>query len=312
MLTFGPIPSRRLGRSLGINNIPPKICTYSCVYCQIGKTFKMKVQPQVFYSPSRILKEVQNKVKKSKEKGESIDYLTFVPDGEPTLDINLGQEIKLIKSLGIKIAVITNASLMDQEQVRKNLKEADLVSLKIDSTEEEVWKKINRPHRNLHLDSLLEGILEFAGTFRGKIITETMLIKNINDNSQHIERVADFLAQLKPSRSYLSLPIRPPTERWVQAPPEEMVNQSYYLFKDKIDQVEYLIGYEGNAFAFTGEVEEDILSITSVHPMREEALRDFLKRAKSDWSAILKLINKGRLVETEYEGNKFYIRKFPK
>lgn len=312
MLTFGPIPSRRLGRSLGINNIPPKICTYSCVYCQIGKTFKMKFQPQVFYSPSLILKEVQNKVKKSKEKGESIDYLTFVPDGEPTLDINLGQEIKLIKSLGIKIAVITNASLMDQEQVRKNLKEADLVSLKIDSTEEEVWKKINRPHRNLHLDSLLEGILEFARTFRGKIITETMLIKNINDNSQYIERVADFLAQLKPSRSYLSLPIRPPTERWVQAPPEEMVNQSYYLFKEKIDQVEYLIGYEGNAFAFTGEVEEDILSITSVHPMREEALRDFLKRAKSDWSVILKLINKGRLVETEYEGNKFYIRKFPK
>ena len=312
MLTFGPIPSRRLGRSLGINNIPPKICTYSCVYCQIGKTFKMKVQPQIFYSPSLILKEVQNKVKKSKEKREHIDYLTFVPDGEPTLDINLGQEIKLIKSLGIKIAVITNASLIEQEQVRENLKEADLVSLKIDSVEEEIWRRINRPHRNLHLDSLLEGIIEFAGNFRGKIITETMLIKNINDNSQHIERVADFLAQLKPSRSYLSLPIRPPAERWVQAPPEEMVNQSYNLFKEMVDEVEYLIGYEGNAFAFTGEVEEDILSITSVHPMREEALRDFLKRAESDWSTILKLINKGQLVETEYEGNKFYIRKFPK
>ncbi|MCK4241347.1 MAG: radical SAM protein [Candidatus Atribacteria bacterium] len=312
MLTFGPIPSRRLGRSLGINNIPPKICSYSCVYCQIGKTFKMKVQPQIFYSPSLILKEVQDKVKKSKEKGEPIDYLTFVPDGEPTLDINLGQEIKLIKSLGIKIAVITNASLIDQKQVRENLKEADLVSLKIDSTEEEIWRRINRPHRNLHLDSLLEGILEFARTFKGKIITETMLIKNINDNSQHIERVADFLAQLKPSRSYLSLPIRPPTERWVQAPPEEMVNQSYYLFKDKIDQVEYLIGYEGNAFAFTGEVEEDILSITSVHPMREEALRDFLKRAKSNWSVIDRLIKQGQLVESEYKGHKFYIRKFPK
>jgi len=312
MLTFGPIPSRRLGRSLGINNIPPKICTYSCVYCQIGKTFNMKVQPQVFYSPFLILKEVQNKVKKSKEKGEPIDYLTFVPDGEPTLDINLGQEIQLIKSLGIKIAVISNASLIDKKQVRENLKEADLVSLKVDSVEEEIWRKVNHPNRSLHLKSILEGILEFAGTFKGKIITETMLIKNINDNSQHIKRVADFLAQLKPSRSYLSLPIRPPAERWVQTPSEEVVNQSYYIFKEKVDQVECLIGYEGNAFAFTGEVEEDILSITSVHPMREEALKDFLKRAKSDWSTILKLINKGQLVETEYEGNKFYIRKFPK
>jgi len=312
MLTFGPVPSRRLGRSLGINNIPPKICTYSCLYCQLGKTFKMKIEPSEFYQPKEILSEVQNKVEKAKKMQESIDYLTFVPDGEPTLDINLGREIKLIKSLGIKIAVITNASLIGQERVRENLKEVDLVSLKIDSTEEEIWREVNRPHRNLHLGSLLEGILEFAGTFKGKMITETMLIKNINDDSQHLKKVADFLAKLKPSRSYLSLPIRPPAEKWVQAPSEEVVNQSYYIFKEKIDQVECLIGYEGNAFAFTGKAEEDILSITSVHPMREEALRDFLKRAKSDWSTILKLINKGQLVETEYKGNKFYIRKFPK
>ena len=312
MLTFGPVPSRRLGRSLGINNIPPKICTYSCIYCQLGKTSKMKIQPQIFYLPSEIFIEVQDKVKKSKEKGEPIDYLTFVPDGEPTLDINLGQEIKLIKSLGIKIAVITNASLMEQEQVRENLKEADLVSLKIDSTEEEIWRRINRPHRNLHLDSILEGMIEFSRIFKGEIITETMLVKDINDNSQHIKEVAKFLAKLKPSRSYLSLPIRPPADRWVQSPSEEVVNQSYNLFKEKIDQVECLIGYEGNAFAFTGNVEEDLLSITSVHPMREEALKDFLKRAKSDWSTIVKLINKGQLVETDYKGNKFYIRKFLK
>ena len=312
MLTFGPIPSRRLGRSLGINNILHKICTYSCVYCQLGKTVNMEVKPRSFYPPQKILNEVQDKVEKTKKMQESIDYLTFVPNGEPTLDINLGQEIKLIKSLGIKIAVITNASLIDQKQVRENLKEADLISLKVDSTEEEIWRRINRPHRNLHLDSILKSILEFAETFRGKIITETMLIKNINDNSQHIERVADFLAQLKPNRSYLSLPIRPPADRWVQAPPEEVVNRSYNLFKGKINQVECLIGYEGNAFAFTGKAEEDILSITSVHPMREEALKDFLKRAKSDWSVIDRLIKQGQLVESEYKGHKFYIRKLKK
>lgn len=312
MITFGPIPSRRLGRSLGINNIPPKICTYSCAYCQIGKTSNIKIQPQIFYSPSQIFKEVQEKVEKSKEKGESIDYLTFVPDGEPTLDINLGKEIKLIKSLKIKIAVITNASLMEQRQVRENLEEADLVSLKVDSVEEEIWRKVNHPHRSLCLKSILEGILEFSRTFKGKIITETMLIKNINDDSQYIKKVANFLAQLKPSKSYLSLPIRPPADSRVQSPSEEVVNRSYNLFKEKIKQVECLIGYEGNTFAFTGEVEEDILSITSVHPMREEALKDFLKRAKSDWSTILNLINRGQLVETDYKGNKFYIRKFSK
>ena len=312
MITFGPIPSRRLGRSLGINNISPKICTYSCVYCQIGKTSNMKIQPQVFYPSSKIFNEVQEKVEKSREKGGSIDYLTFVPDGEPTLDINLGQEIKLIKSLGIKIAVISNSSLIDQKQVRENLKEADLVSLKVDSVEEEIWRKVNHPHRSLCLKYILEGILKFSESFREKIITETMLIKNVNDNSQHIKKVADFLAQLKPSKSYLSLPIRPPADSRVQSPSEEVVNRSYNLFKEKIKQVECLIGYEGNAFAVTGEVEEDILSITSVHPMREEALKDFLKRAKSDWSIVEELIEQGKLVESEYEWHKFYIRKFKK
>jgi len=312
MLTFGPVPSRRLGRSLGINNIPPKICTYSCIYCQLGKTSKMKIEPQIFYSPSRIFNEVQEKVEKSKEKGETIDYLTFVPDGEPTLDINLGQEIKLIKPLGIKIAVITNSSLIDQKQVRENLMEADLISFKIDSVEEEVWRKVDRPNRNLSLKDILSSMLEFKENFKGEIITETMLVKDINDNSKHIKKVANFLAKLKPSRAYLSVPIRPPADSWVESPSEEVVNQNYHIFKEKLDQVECLIGYEGNAFAFTGEVEEDILSITSVHPMREDALKDFLGRANSDWLVIERLIKQGKLVESEYEGHKFYIRKFLK
>ena len=312
MLTFGPVPSRRLGRSLGINNIPPKICTYSCVYCQLGKTFKMKIESTEFYQPKEILSEVQNKVEKAKKMQESIDYLTFVPDGEPTLDINLGQEIKLIKSLGIKIAVITNSSLIDQKQVRENLMEADLISFKIDSVEEEIWRKVDRPHRNLSLKDILNSMLKFRENFKGEIITETMLVKDINDNSQHLKEVAKFLAKLKPSLSYLSLPIRPPADSWVQSPSEEVVNQSYYIFKEKVDQVECLIGYEGNAFAFTGEAEEDILSITSVHPMREDALKDFLGRANSNWSLIERLIKQGKLVESEYEGHKFYIRKFLK
>ena len=312
MITFGPVPSRRLGRSLGINNIPPKICTYSCIYCQLGKTSNMKIQPQVFYPPSKIFKEVQKKVEKSREKGELIDYLTFVPDGEPTLDINLGQEIKLTKSLGIKIAVITNSSLIDKKIVQENLTKADLISFKIDSVEEEIWRKVDRPNRNLSLKDILNSMLKFKEIFKGKIITETMLVKDINDKSQHIRKVADFLGQLKPSRAYLSIPIRPPAENRVQSPSEEVINQDYHIFKEKVDQVECLIGYEGNAFAFTGEVEEDILSITSVHPMREDAMKNFLRRANSDWLLIERLIKQGKLVESEYEGHKFYIRKLLK
>jgi len=269
----------------------------------------MKTELTEFYSSEQIFDKVREKVEKSREKGEQIDYITFVSDGEPTLDINLGQEIRLIKSLGIKVAVISNSSLLGQEKVIKNLMEADLISLKVDSVDENIWKKINRPHRKLKLSAILKDILEFTNIFKGEIITETMLLEDINDDSRNIEQVVDFLIQVNPKIAYLSIPIRPPAEKWVQAPGEEDLNHIFNIFKKRISKVEYLVGYEGNAFAFTDEVEEDILSITSVHPMREEALKHFLKRAKSDWSIILKLIKESKLVETEFEGNKFYIRK---
>ncbi len=154
MIAFGPVPSRRLGRSLGINNIPPKVCSYSCAYCQVGKTMQMEVERRPFYPPGEILDEVRAKVKKSEELGQAIDYLTFVPDGEPTLDSNLGREIEMLKSLGTKIAVISNASLIWMEGVREELSKADWVSLKVDAIEETAWRKINHPHRSLKLESI--------------------------------------------------------------------------------------------------------------------------------------------------------------
>jgi len=309
MIAFGPVPSRRLGRSLGINNIPPKVCTYSCVYCQLGRTIKMRVERSAFYEPEDVLRDVQDKVERAKEAGESIDYLTFVPDGEPTLDVNLGREIELLRPLGIKIAVISNGSLVWREDVREDLLGADWVSLKMDSVREEVWRRINRPHGSLQLTSILDGALEFAQAFKGELATETMLVKGVNDGDDHIREVAGFLARLKPATAYLAIPTRPPAEEWVQPPGEEVINRAYQILRGRIDQVEYLIGYEGNAFAFTGNVEEDLLSITSVHPMREDAVSEFLARAKADWPAVYRLVAQGQLIEMAYEGRKFYMRK---
>ncbi len=309
MIAFGPVPSRRLGRSLGINNIPPKVCTYSCVYCQLGRTIKMQVERRAFYQPEEILKDVGRKVESAREAGESIDYLTFVPDGEPTLDINLGHEIELLKPLGIKIAVITNASLIWNEDVRDDLMKADWVSLKMDSVREEIWHRINRPHGSLQLTSILDGALEFAQAFKGELATETMLVKGVNDGDDHIREVAGFLARLRPAIAYLAIPTRPPAEKWVQPPSEEIINRAYQILSERVDQAEYLIGYEGNAFAFTGNVEEDLLSITSVHPMREDAVSEFLARAGADWSVVHRLIAQDQLVESKYDGLTFYVRR---
>jgi len=309
MIAFGPVPSRRLGRSLGINNIPPKVCTYSCVYCQLGRTIKMQVERSAFYEPDEILRDVQDKVERAREAGEPIDYLTFVPDGEPTLDIDLGREIELLRSLGIKIAVITNSSLIWREDGREGLMKADWVSLKMDSVREEVWRRINRPHGSLHLASILDGALEFAQAFKGELATETMLVEGVNGGDDHIREVAGFLARLRPAIAYLAIPTRPPAEEWVHSPGEEVINRAYQIFSEKVGCVEYLIGYEGNDFAFTGNVEEDMLSITSVHPMREDAVSEFLARAGADWPAVHRLIAQGQLIEMAYEGRKFYMRK---
>ncbi len=232
-----------------------------------------------------------------------------MPDGEPTLDINLGHEIELLRPLGIKIAVISNGSLIGREEVREDLLGADWVSLKMDSTRREIWRKIDRPHGTLRLASILDGAVEFAKAFEGALVTETMLIKGVNDDDDHIREVAGFLARLRPAIAYLAIPTRPPAEEWVQPPGEEVINRAYQIFSKSVDQVEYLIGYEGNAFAFTGNVEEDLLSITSVHPMREDAVSEFLARAGVGWAVVRELVEQGRFVEMAYEGHKFYMRK---
>ncbi len=311
MIAFGPVPSRRLGHSLGINNIPPKICTYSCIYCQLGRTNNLQVERKEFYKPIDIKNAVDKKIKEAKGRKEIIDYLTFVPDGEPTLDINLGKEIELLKSLNIRVAVITNASLLWKKDIQADLSKADCVSLKIDAVNEKIWRKINRPHKSLNFDKVLSGLNEFSLDFRGELITETMLIKNINDNTQELEKIADFIEELNPKKSYISIPTRPPAEKWATPADEFDINMAYQFLKERGIEAEFLTGYEGNAFAFTGDVEKDILSITSVHPMRQDGVEEFLSKARADWNIIKDLIKEDKLVEVKYKDKKFYVRKLP-
>jgi len=309
MIAFGPVPSRRLGHSLGINNIPPKFCTYSCVYCQIGRTINMENERREFYKIEKIIEDVEKKVKEARKRGEKIDYLTFVPDGEPALDINIGKEIGFLKNLGIKIAVITNGSLIWKRDVQNDLCKADWVSLKVDAVSKEIWQRIDRPHKSLDLEEILEGIAEFSKIFKGELTTETMLIKGINDKYEEIKKIASFLEKLKPYKSYISIPTRPPAEKWAVPANEHNINMAFQVFNERDIDAEYLIGYEGNAFAFTGNIEEDLLSITSVHPMREEGVKELLKKADADWGVVEKLIRESKLMEVEYQGKKYYMRK---
>jgi wyosine [tRNA(Phe)-imidazoG37] synthetase (radical SAM superfamily) len=312
MRAFGPVPSRRLGQSLGVNNIPPKVCTYSCVYCQIGKTVELTNKRREFYRPEDLAGDVSRKVAESKKRGIRIDYLSFVPDGEPTLDINLGRNIELLKPLGIKIAVLTNASLMDRKDVHQDLAKADLVSLKVDAAKKTTWRKIDRPHKYLDLKTIQDGMYEFAQGFHGTLITETMLLEGINDTEEEIQQIADVLARIQPGRSYISIPTRPTAVKGVLPASDETLNMAYHIFAQNIPVVEYLMGYEGDEFGFSGNIEEDLLGITSVHPMREDSVREYLSRAGTDWNLITDLLERGSLRKVHYQGMNFYLRRFPK
>ena len=311
MKVFGPVPSRRLGNSLGINNIPAKACSYNCVYCQLGRTLGKTIERAPFYTPQEIFCEAKAKIEKVGENGHKIDYLTFVADGEPTLDLNLAGEIEMLQRLGFEIAVITNGSLISREDVRQELAKADLISLKVDCTREEVWRRMNRPQPTLQLPTILEGMLEFTLAFKGELLTETMLVRGLNDTSDQFQELAAFLEQLQPAKAFLSVPTRPPAESWVEPPPEAVLNQAYQIFSEHLDRVECLTGHEANDFFFTGDPAEDILSITAVHPMRHEALQKVLQQRGNDFSIVDRLLEKGKLLRLDYRGKTFYMRKLP-
>ena len=309
MIVFGPVPSRRLGRSLGINNIPPKVCSYACAYCQLGRTIRLRAAPQAFHAPDELVRQVEAKLVAATATGAPVDYLSFVPDGEPTLDANLGRHIELLRPLGVRIAVITNGSLLASAAVRAALRAADWVSVKVDAVRQDAWRRLDRPHKALRLDAIQAGVQEFAAEYPGHLVTETMLIERINDDEQHLGELAEFLGSLRPAAAYLSVPTRPPAEPWARAPGEPAVNRAYQIVARSVGRVECLTGYEGNAFASTGDAEQDLLSITAVHPMREDAVDEFLARAGADRALLRRLVDERRLVEMEFAGHRFYLRR---
>ncbi|MCM8806236.1 MAG: radical SAM protein [Candidatus Omnitrophica bacterium] len=307
-IIFGPVPSRRFGKSLGINNVPyPKKCTYSCVYCQIGRTFDFRIEREEFYKPEEIEKQVDEVIESLNDK--RIDYISFVPDGEPTLDINLGKSIDRLKKFGIKIAVITNSSLIWRKDVRDDLKKADTVSLKIDAVSEDIWKKIDRPHKDLNLNKILEGIRIFSSEFKGELFTETLFIKSINDREEEIEKIGEFLKEVKPSIAYIGYPTRPPAEKWVEIPEERKIDFAYIVFKDKKINVKVMEKKE-EKFGYTGDLTKDILSIVSVHPMSRKEIEQFINENKGDVKIIGSLIERNEIEEVEYKSEKYYRRKF--
>ncbi len=290
--------------SLGINNVFLKTCSYSCIYCQVGRTDKMTLERRRFYSTSEIVSAVRERLDNV---DEHVDVITFVPDGEPTLDRDLGRNIKALKGLDIDIAVISNGSLLWMEEVRRDLKEADIVSVKIDSVNEDVWKKIDRPHGNLDIQTVLDGIMSFSKEYKGRLWTETMLVKGANDDKDTLEETSSFIKELNVEKPHITVPIRPPAEAGVTRPDDEKLALAYAVFTDKLGEFSMITGKEEGRFGSTGKLEQDLLSTCSVHPMREDSVRELVERREGSFDKVDEMVRRGSLKVVEYGGTRFYI-----
>lgn len=211
---YGPVPSRRLGFSLGVDILPYKTCTLDCIYCQLGPTPKKTVQRGEHFSTDRVLIQIS----KALSSGQRIDYITFSGSGEPALNATLGKLIREIKKItAVPVAVLTNSTLLTETRVRKALQPADLVVPSLDAAAQEEFIEVNRPHVSLEIEDIIGGLKKFRKEFKGQIWLEIMLVKGKNDSPEHIKKLMAAAEEVQPDRIQLNTVIRPPAEEFARA-----------------------------------------------------------------------------------------------
>ncbi|MGQ9585205.1 MAG: radical SAM protein [Anaerolineae bacterium] len=305
-LVYGPVPSRRLGQSLGVDPIPFKTCNYNCVYCQLGRTRPLTHERKDYFPRETILGQVREALE-THEPGE-IEYVTFVGQGEPLLCASLGWLVRQVKALTeVPVAVITNGSLFSQREIREELLAADLVIPTLDAADQATFRRINRPWPRLRIDEIIEGMVRFRETFAGQLWMEVMLVEGLNDTEAVLFPLRDALARIRPDRVQINLPVRPPAEAWVRIPDEEAVMRAVTILGEA---AEVVAPYEEGEFDLSGAegLVEAILSIIRRHPMRESHLLETLGRhAPGEVQATLQALEgSGQATRRQYRGQAFW------
>jgi wyosine [tRNA(Phe)-imidazoG37] synthetase (radical SAM superfamily) len=209
---FGPVPSRRLGRSLGIDLVPYKTCTFDCIYCDLGRTTNRTTSRQSFVSPEEIRKELEFTLSVLDKRP---DFVTLSGSGEPTLNNNIEQIIQEVKEItSIPIAVLTNSSLLSLQEVRNDLLMADVVLPSLDAITPTVFEHINRPHPSLRIEEIISGLIQFRNQYRGQVWLEIVFCRGINDDKEEIEKLKGIIESIQPDRVQLNTPVRPPAEEF--------------------------------------------------------------------------------------------------
>jgi wyosine [tRNA(Phe)-imidazoG37] synthetase (radical SAM superfamily) len=289
---YGPVPSRRLGRSLGIDLVPKKICTYDCIYCQIGRTTRQTMERTEYFPASSILRDCREALQ---EWGDTVNYIACSGSGEPTLNLAIGEVIQGIKELtSVPVAVITNSSLLHHGEVREAILLADVVMPSLDAATTSVFHTINRPHPSLDITQVMQGLADFRREYAGQIWLEILLCRGVNDGREEIEQLQQAIRTIQPDKVQLNTVVRPAMEDYA-AP----------LSLDAMEHVKVSLGGDAEIIAeFKGDgqpivgaaVEQQVIHLIQRRPVTTDDLARILGLHHLEITKILdKLTKEGKL-----------------
>jgi wyosine [tRNA(Phe)-imidazoG37] synthetase (radical SAM superfamily) len=299
-IIYGPVPSRRLGISLGVDVVPYKTCSYDCIYCQLGKTTNQTTQRRSFVPVDSVMKEIKEVI----DQNSDIDFITFSGSGEPTLDQDIGRMIEKVKKITpIPVAVLTNGSLLWDRRVREDLSQADLVVPSLDAVSEKAFRRVNRPLAGLGIEKVLDGLKTFCGQFHGKIYLEIMLVRNINDSEEEIKKINQFVQDLRIDKIQLNTVVRPPCDLGAKPLSKKELLKVKALFDPKCE-VELIADFKRETSkAYQKDLERGIIELLKRRPTQKEEMAVSLGVHPNEISKYLQILEEKKIIKRSADRN---------
>ena len=297
---FGPVPSRRLGRSLGIDLVPSKTCTYDCLYCQVGRTTQKTTERKNWASVDEIIAELKNKL------SSKPDFITLSGSGEPTLNSGCGLLIEKIKQItDVPVAVITNGSLLFMPQVREDLKRADVVMPTLVAGDEETFKKINRPSSEITFDKMLGGLIDFRKEFTGKYWLEVFIVSGLNDSDEQIDKIAKCIEKIRPDKVQINTITSPPAENVNAISRQRLEQIAKRIYKDAEVIADFKSDEKGGDFNIKSN---DIVEMLKRRPCSADDITAGLKISILETLKHIEALIKSGKIEAVKQNGKIYYK----
>ena len=297
---FGPVLSRRLGFSLGVDLVPFKTCSLDCIYCQAGKTTHKTIERKSYVSLESVMPELKDALKQS----QKIDYITLSGSGEPTLNLDLGRIITAIKKItDIPVAVLTNGTLLHLESVRDELMAADLVVPSLDAVSQEIFCEINKPHPHINVSQMISGLKSLREAFSGEIWLEIMLVKGLNDFPEEVKKLKDVITSIAFDKVQLNTTVRPAADKVI----EPVTNEELASIKELLgERCEVIAGFRENQHTIDTNIPEKIISIISRRPLNLSEISDSLGIPKERTTKHVYLLEQQGKIESLAYGSESY------